>query len=290
MNTNFTLIDSQKARALVEMKIDHIHVSILAASGKTYAKVHPNKTEETFFAIKEMLKYIACLKSIKNQHLGGPDYPLGPLPHIGMHYVLFNENYQEIDEMVNLAMEVAADSVEFPLIDIVPGKTDPLLLSKEELDFVYKELKRQVKKIELYNPTVPVKLQIVNKELIESRLDSDQAEDGKYEVDSVIKQPCYVGWMFLRILANGEVNSCLKSHRLCLGNIYERSIQDIWNNDKQRLFRQKALRHDPQDVFFHMIGNDVATFGCADSCDNIKINIEMHNKYGGLLKHHGKIK
>ncbi len=289
-NTNFTLVDSQRARALVDMKVDHIHVSVLAASGKTYAKIHPNKNEETFFMIREILKYVACLKTIKNQHLGGAAYPSGPLPHIGMHYVIFNENYHEIDEMVNLAIDVAADSVEFPLVDIVPGKTDALLLNKEQLAFVEQELKRQVKKIDLYNPTVPVRLDIINKELIDRRLDSDLAEKGKYELDIVTKQPCYVGWMFLRILADGEVNSCLKAHRVPIGNIYEQSIRDIWNNDKQKLFRQKALKHDPADAFFQLIGNDVACkFGCRDSCDNIKINIEMHNKYGRTLKDHGKI-
>jgi hypothetical protein len=137
---------------------------------------------------------------------------------------------------------------------------------------------------------VPVKLQIVNKELIESRLDSDRAEEGKYELDVVTKQPCYVGWMFLRVLANGEVNSCLKSHRMPVGNIYEQSIRDIWNGEKQRLFRQKTLKHDPADAFFHLIGNDIAPrFGCLDSCDNIKINLEMHYKYGETLREHGKI-
>ncbi len=290
MNTNFTLIDSTTARMLVDMKIDHLHVSILAASGGTYAKVHPNKTEDTFYKIREMLIYIAALKRNKNQQFGGPDYPLGPLPHIAMHYVLFSENFHEIDDMVNLAMDVTADSIEFPLVDIVPGKTDSLLLDKDQIAAVYTELKRQVKKIDLYNKTVGVKLNIINKELIESRLESDLAEQGKYELDLVTKLPCYVGWMFLRILADGNVNSCLKSHRISLGNIHEQSIREIWNSDKQKLFRKKALRHDPQDAFFHLIGNDLAPkFGCLSSCDNIKINLEMHNKYGGTLREHGKI-
>ncbi|MBN1493778.1 MAG: radical SAM protein [Candidatus Omnitrophica bacterium] len=290
LNSNFTLIDSQKAREVVEMKVDHIHVSILAATAATYVKVHPNKTENTFYTIKEMLKYIARLKAIKNQHLGGPDHPLGPLPHIGMHYVLFNANYHEIDAMVNLAIEVHADSVEFPLIDIVPGKTDTLLLGKDELNFVADELKQQVEKIDLYNPTVPVKLQIVNKELFEQRIYAVKASEGKYEDTVVTKQPCYVGWMFLRILANGNVNSCLKSHRMPVGNIYEHSIREIWDGDKQKEFREKALLHDPNDAYFNLIGNDpTCKFGCLDSCDNIKINIEMHQRYGKALKEHGKI-
>ena len=47
--------------------------------------------KKTFFDIVEILKYIAQLKEMKDQHLGGEDYPLGPLPHIALHFVLFNE-------------------------------------------------------------------------------------------------------------------------------------------------------------------------------------------------------
>jgi MoaA/NifB/PqqE/SkfB family radical SAM enzyme len=290
MNSNFTFVDSQRARQLVDIKVDHIHVSILAGTAETYVKVHPNKTAKSFYAIKEMLEYIARLKDLKHQHLFAATNPLGPLPHIGMHYVLFNTNYHEINQMVDLAIEVCADSVEFPLIDIVRGKTESLLLDKDQLNFVADELERQVKKIDRYNQPVPVKIDIINKELFEKRIYAQKAAEGKYEDSIVTQQPCYAGWMFLRILATGDVNPCLKAHRIPVGNIYEQSIQEIWGSEKQKEFRAKAFEHDPHDPYFSLIGNDpTCTFGCLDSCDNIQINIDMHDRYGRILEDHGKL-
>lgn len=283
INTNFTLLDKDKIRRIVELKVDHIHVSLLAGRPESYLSVHPNKTEETFFAIKDLLKYLAELKAEKNQPI---------LPHINMYYVIGNVNYRDIKIMTDLAMEVKANSLEFTPMDVIPGKTDTLLLNDSERLEVLREVKVQNKRIEEFNKEHGGKVIFIEQyDAFLKRLSTEKATQGEYETNIVPSRPCYVGWSFLRILANGNVNPCLKAHRISVGNIYKSSIRDIWNGPEERLFRVKSFKLDMSDPYFSMIGNNPnARCGCLNSCDNIQVNLEMHDRYGEILKKHGRIK
>ena len=283
INTNFTLLDKDKIKRIVELKVDHIHVSLLAGNEKSYTLIHPNKTEENFFMIKDLLKYLAKLKEEKNQL---------NLPHINMYYVIFNVNYLDIKIMVDLAREVKANSLEFTPMDAIPEKTDILLLNDAQRAEVLSEVKIQNKKIEEFKREYGVNEPFIAQyDSFINRLSAKKATQGEYENNIVLARPCYVGWAFLRILANGNVNPCLKAHRISIGNIYKHSIRDIWNSRKQQLFRVKSFKLDTNDRYFRIIGNNPnSKFGCLNSCDNIQINLEMHDKYGEILKEHGRIK
>ena len=285
INTNFTLIDRKKAEALVRMRINLIHVSILAGSPDVYADVHPNKKAEVFSQIKSVLIYISSLKKSLKQHLHNP------LPHINLYYVIFNRNYHDIDNMIKLAMDTKADSVEFAPVDVITGKTDSLLLNKEQIEYVAKRLHMWQDKIQEYNKNEPVKLQIVQCENFLKRINSPGALKGRYEAGTVLNQPCYAGWAFARILANGDVNPCLKA-KVSVGNIYNSSFADIWNSEQQQLFRRRAFLLNPNDEYLiKNIGNDYdGSLGCLKSCDNLQINIDMHKKYKEVLMQYGRIK
>lgn len=285
VNSNFTLIDEGRAEQLVNLKIDHIHVSLLAGTAATYTIIHSNKTEEAFYKIKNTLEYIAFLKENKKQHL------YNPLPHINLYYVIFNRNYREIAEMVDLAIQVKADSVEFTPVDVIPGKTDGLLLDAEQAGGVVALVNEQFLRLERYNVNEPVKTYITQKDNFIKRISSSKAHEGKYESELIPRQPCYVGWMFVRINAKGEVNPCLKAHRISIGNIYEKSFKEIWNSAEQQLFRKKTFALDFTDAYFSMIGNDPnLSSGCLKSCDNLQINIDLHNRFKEILKKHGRIR
>jgi MoaA/NifB/PqqE/SkfB family radical SAM enzyme len=57
INTNFTCLDEEKVEKIVDLKVDLIHVSLLAGNSKTYVSVHPNKSESDFYRIKKLLEY-----------------------------------------------------------------------------------------------------------------------------------------------------------------------------------------------------------------------------------------
>jgi len=284
MNSNFTLIGKAEAKAIVDFKIDHIHASLLAGTAKTYALIHPNKTEKTFHKIKDALGLVSLLKRKKRQYLRLP------FPHINLYYVMFNKNYGEIKEMVDLGLEVHADSVEFTPIDVIPGKTDVLLLNEEQNSQIARDVQVQWERLQEYNKGVPAPTHIQQYDSFLKRISSSDASAGRYESETITKQPCYVGWVFVRINANGDVSPCLKSHKIVVGNIYQSAFSQIWNSPKEQLFRRKSFNLDFSDPYFKEIGNDPnCSSGCLQSCDNIQINIDMHNKFKEVLKQYGKI-
>jgi MoaA/NifB/PqqE/SkfB family radical SAM enzyme len=283
INTNFTLLDEEKIRKLIQLKVDHIHVSMLAGNSKSYCLMHPNKTEETFFRIKSLLKYLVRLKEETGQPIQ---------PHINMYYVMCNANYLDVKEMVDLALEVKANSLEFTPVDTIPEKTDVLLLSGVQKEQLFKEVVYQNGMLKKYNEQHEGLVTFIEQyDSFIKRISVDSAKKGHYEIKTVPSQPCYAGWGFLRILASGEVNPCLKAHRISVGNLYKNSIKEIWNSKEEQLFRKHSFKLDKNDPYFKMIGNNPdCSFGCLASCDNIQINFEMHEKYADILKQYGRIK
>jgi len=285
INTNFTLIDKEKVREIVDLKIDLIHVSLLAGTARTYARVHPNKSEDTFNKIKDNLKYLMDIRKEKKQE--GPV----PLPHIDLHHVIFNENYKDIKAMVDFALSLNSNTIEFTPVDTIPGKTDSLLLNYWQKWFVLMQIVIQNKRIEIVKKVrKEIPLFIEQYHSFRKRLLSRKVAQGEYEDKTVSSHPCYVGWAFARILADGNVNPCLKAHKISIGNIYNQQFKDIWNSPQEQLFREKSFSLNRQDPYFTLIGNDPkARFGCLKSCDNIQINKDIHDKYGAILKEYGKI-
>jgi len=269
INTNFTLIDKNKAKRLVNLGVDHLTVSVWAGTAETYDMTHPNKNEEAFYQIKDTLTYLNSLKKDNKK------------PYIKVYHVISNMNYHEIFEMVDFATDTRSESLEFTVIDTIPNATDRLLLNKEQSMEVVRKcdaLKSRKDKGEFKK-----RLEILNFEHFYRRTSSSFAEEGQYDKGPLDGLPCYVGWTFTRILADGNVNSCLKSHRFPIGNIYNEKFSKIWNSEKQIEFRKNALKPKEGNPFFAFIGNDPKLkLGCYKSCDDIGRNLYMHSKMQSL--------
>lgn len=269
VNTNFTLIDDSAIRKLVDLNVDHLTVSIWAGTPHVYAATHPNQNEETFFRIK---KRLTLLNKIKRKS-----------PIIKIYNVIFNMNYHDIDAMMEFALETNSETVEFTVIDTIPGKTDKLLLNGQEAAELFEKCKRLKDKYQ--NNGFKNKVQILGLDQFMRRVSNADAISAEYDSDFIGSMPCYVGWGFARILADGNVNSCLKSHRFPVGNILNQDFKDIWNGSLQRCFREKTIQIDKDQSFFSMIGNDPdSKMGCYKSCDNIGHNLDMHSKISSLNK------
>jgi len=91
-------------------------------------------------------------------------------------------------------------------------------------------------------------------------------------IDSI---PCYVGWIYARILTNGDVIPCCKAHSFPLGNLYEDSFKDIWFSKKYNKFRKKAKKLKKSDPYFKKIE-------CYKGCDNLGMNLQFHKRTRGL--------
>ncbi len=267
VNTNFTLIDEKKVKELIDLKVDHLIVSVWAGTPEVYSATHPNKNEETFLKIKEILK---LLNSRKHKY-----------PIIKLYNVIFNMNYYDIEAMIALAIQTNSETIEFAVIDTIPGKTDKLLLNDREIHILFENCKKLKENYVTRNSEN--KLQLLGFEQFLRRISNINAKSAEYDSNIIGNMPCYAGWVFARILADGNVNSCLKSHRFPVGNILDQDFRTIWNGSLQKYFRQKTIRFERKDPFFSLIGNDPdSNMGCYKSCDNIGHNMDMHDKIASL--------
>ncbi|MBN1793652.1 MAG: radical SAM protein [Candidatus Omnitrophica bacterium] len=269
INTSFVLIDKQKARRLVELGIDHMTVSMWAGDADTYVKTHPTKNKDLFYQIRDVLTF---LNSIKNNRR----------PFIKLYNVISSLNYDAVDAMVDFALQTGSESMEFTLIDTIPGKTDHLLPDSEQTKCLIEQCEDLRRKV--HGPLRGM-LELIGFEQFVRRIKSAHVTEGEYDKEIINALPrCYIGWTFARVLADGNVNSCLKSHRIPVGSIYRESFRNIWNGPRQCSFRCHALRFDKNDPFFTLIGNDpsIREAGCYKSCDDIIRNINTHNRLMSL--------
>lgn len=269
VNTNFTLLDKDMIRRIIDLKVEHLTVSSWAATPGVYALTHPNKNEDTFRRLEENLRFLNKTKK--------------GFPHIKLYNVIFNSNYHELKEMVTFARETFSESVEFTLIDTIPRRTDKLLLNPEQISKLQnsaRELARCLDKDGRLNGVLLFRFDSFLRR-ISSFSDLTKATYDRNIIDRI---PCYIGWCFSRIIPNGDVHACLKAHRIPSGNLYHASFKDIWNGDKQKYFRKKTLVYEKSDSFFRSIGNDpdIKEAGCYKSCDDIGRNIHIHNRIMSL--------
>jgi MoaA/NifB/PqqE/SkfB family radical SAM enzyme len=258
INTNFTLLNKEDiARLLSFSNLVSLTVSMWAADAALYSKIH-NRGIDVFPGVKSNLEFLNKAKSAKLD--------------VRICSVINNVNYRELTNLVALADETGCNAIEFTVPDVIPGVTDSFLLDREQLRFLKQEVGRISKGLKEMNP----RFTIANKNIFIKRISDPRACFGEYDssIDSV---PCYAGWTFLRLRANGDFNSCLKSHRIPIGNIYKESPLTVWNNSLQQEFRQKSARASRETAYFSNLGNsDNTDIGCRRVCDNILVNEHFH--------------
>jgi MoaA/NifB/PqqE/SkfB family radical SAM enzyme len=273
MSTNFTMVNENVAKEFVDMGLDHMNISIWAGTAKTYSLLHPNKTEKTFKRIEKVLNFIQKLKKKKGKSK----------PKIGMYNVILNLNYHEVEKMLEFAFRTRLNEIDFVPVDTIPGRTDVLKLNKKQREELARRFRNLWNLFPVFERKYNHTLEFRNYEQFLRRIENEDAEEANYDTNIIDSIPCYAGWTFARILANGDVNSCLKSFRIPTGNIYNESFEKIWLNEKQALFREKTLNCRKSDPYFRQMGNDLnGDQGCYKCCDNLGLNLLVHGKLSKL--------
>lgn len=271
MSTNFTLVTKDIAKELVDLGIDHMNLSLWSASAKMYVTQHPSKSEETFEKMTESIDYIHELKTRKRTKK----------TKLGMYNVINALNYHEVTDMLEYAFQHKFHDISFVPVDTVPDRTDSLRLNIEHLKNLSRMLDEFPAKKKEFRKKYNHDVQFANLDVFRNRIKSDTVQESNYDGEMLSALPsCYAGWSFARILASGDVNSCLKSFKLPVGNIREQSFTDIWFGAKQEEFRKHTINYDIQDPYFRRMGNDRMTVdqGCYKCCDNIGLNLSIHEK------------
>ena len=258
INTNLTLADEDWCRWACEVGLDDLTASIWAGTAAGYDATHPNKKPRHFDRLVEVLTFL-------NHH----KREVGRGPTVKLYQVVSALNADEFQQMVELVDRTGSDAVEFTVVDTVPGHTDGLLfdeptrqrLLRQSLD-LQDRLERAGQGHKLFGFDQWLR-----------RLRCDDLHDARGDANVVHTLPCTIGWTFLRVMPDGRVTSCLKSHRIPIGDINEQRLPQLWNNARQREFRLKTNVLEKRDPWFSNIGNDPnAVCGCEKSCDDLGRN------------------
>ena len=213
--TNGTLIDSGRARGLLESDLDEIRVSLWANSLEEYRLCHPG-VDADYFA--RTLNGVESLVELKDQY--GRE-----LPTIVLTQPLNRYNYRGIRKRIKLAHDLGCDGVFFDTYRHRNGEFASVALRQEQIENAVRELTSQrdtVESLGLFHN--------IDRLLVKYRL----GEKGWKDV------PCYAGWFFSRVLVDGTVVPC-GGCSLRLGNVKYTSFQDVWNGARYRMFRRKVL-------------------------------------------------
>jgi radical SAM protein with 4Fe4S-binding SPASM domain len=93
------------------------------------------------------------------------------------------------------------------------------------------------------------------------------ADRGDAEIVEAI--PCSIGYIYARVQASGDVIPCCKAAGFSMGNVRERTLEEIWGSPRYQEFRQRALSQSKADPYFRRIN-------CHSRCDNLGHILAAH--------------
>jgi glycosyltransferase involved in cell wall biosynthesis/MoaA/NifB/PqqE/SkfB family radical SAM enzyme len=270
VNTNFSLVDEEWCRWACEIGLDDLTISVWGGTAEGFDATHPNKGPDDFERLIEMITYLNKTKR-----------EMGRGPTVKLYHVVSNLNAHEFGAMYQLAETTGSEAVEFTVVDTVPGHTDVLLFDDE----TRQTLLRQSLQLQERLARRGERDRLFGFEQWLRRLRCKDVVDGLGDANIVHTFPCTIGWTFLRVMPDGKVTSCLKSHRIPIGNVNEGRLPEMWNNAQQRKFRRMTNVYEKRDPWFSNIGNDpAAACGCEKSCDDLGRNLAMVRRVDGMSR------
>jgi MoaA/NifB/PqqE/SkfB family radical SAM enzyme len=246
--TNGSRLFEPVARGLVEARADRLNVSLNAGRPETYPRIHVTETPEDYLKVKRNLRALADCKIAAGSEA----------PFISLSFVITSKNYAEVEQMIEATHEVGAQEAQFAHVVLHDGTRD-LALSEAQL----RELQQEVL------PAARARARVLG---VVSTLHEFAVAVPPYmpqEIVGPVVVPCYAGWYFTVILANGSVMPCCQC-AAPIGRVsQDRRLADIWASSAYGAFRS-AARALPER------SDRLASCEC-DNCALRPRNIALHN-------------
>jgi len=249
ISTNGSLLNREILETLQREGLDQLVVSLNAGTPDTYGKIHTAQSGAAFSRIRASLLQLREIKSRKGARK----------PFLTLSFVLFKPNYQEIGSMLATAREVGAQQVIFKHAVVYPGisfldlsDAEKTLLDQELMDLEKQALRWGID-LKLDPPIGSYR---------------HQAAGPLSPREIYAKIPCYIGWLFSLVTADGTVLPCCHCYS-SMGNIRDGSFGRIWRSPSYRDFREQTIRL-PQS------GGLVSQCRC-DACTFTKYNLSLYN-------------
>jgi MoaA/NifB/PqqE/SkfB family radical SAM enzyme len=259
MISNGSRLDAGCARALVDLGLDRYQLSLDAASGETYSRIHVSEGADAFGSLKKRIANLSAERSRKG--LGRPQITLS--------FTIGALNYLELEQMVGTVDEVGADGGHFQHCLPVTPAAESTALSDEQYEH-------------LLATVIPAAVDRASLLGVDTNLRGFASAPPAYRLDraetgpSVV--PCYIGSYFTAILGNGKVMPCCQTEK-AVGSIEDGGFREVWQGDAYAEFR-RAARLLPQP------SPALDTCQC-DGCYFRPHNIAIHQKLHPLSRRRG---
>jgi len=240
LTTNGSLLTEELMKDLIDAGLRDLSVSINAGAPDEYGLVHSNQKNERFDEIVENLVWLKEYKQRKGLRE----------PTVYLSNVISNINSHRSIEMIKVGADVGAAAVSYrPLRTF--AKTQQYDLDEEHLADIMRSFE-DVRRIASEHG-IATDTDTFN-ELVALR-------NANY-----IPAPCFAGWLFPLVMANGDVIYCCDSREV-LGNVGESSFESIWFAPSRAEVNKMALN-------IHKTQKPVPRsrcLGCERTLQNLKI-------------------
>ena len=215
ITTNGSLLNRDIIKELVDAGLDNIGISINAGSRDEYSLVHANQEAGRFDEIVENLTWLREYKRSHNK----------AAPRVTLSNVVSNLNSHRVVEMMQTAVKTGAANVTYRPIDVF-AETRKFALGKNEMKSLTGEFQTAA--------------DLGKRNSIGHNIDFFYRLLALREA-GYLPSPCFAGWLYPFVLANGDVTYCCISREL-LGNLAERSFESIWFDPARRRLNKEAAR------------------------------------------------
>lgn len=246
ITTNGGRLNEALADQLCDAGLSQLSVSINSGSPNTYARVHGVPSEERTRILSVMRRVSAR--------------PRPPALFASM--VVLKPNAPELLDFVRDGISAGADALDLlglrnPGALHIPA-LGTLALDEEEWDRVRRDL--------------PPATAMAREAGVELRMSGIPAKgEGTDGGPSHWRLGCFVGYLFLRIEANGNVNGCCSCENR-LGSLAEASLAEVWRSQLYQRFRRECRE---------MPATGRMPLSCAcDCCGNAMDNVVAHGELG----------
>ncbi|MBZ0252053.1 MAG: radical SAM protein [Candidatus Methylomirabilis sp.] len=252
--TNGSLLHEQRAERMVQLGLNRIVLSLNAGTRETYPSIHTTETPENF---DKVLRNLANLRRIKEKH-GKED------PRVMVSFVISRPNRHEAFDMLERAREIGADQVLFKFAIAYPG-IEFIELDEEEKRAFSGRLGEYVERARSYGIDLKVEPPIGDM-TADRRLYHNKTETVYSKI------PCYIGWYFALVTAEGSVSPCCQCMDQ-MGHLKTQRFKDVWFSDRYAEFREQ------QKTFPERMAKGIKTAAqCAcDECAFEKVNTTVYN-------------
>ncbi|VAX25426.1 hypothetical protein MNBD_NITROSPINAE02-1152 [hydrothermal vent metagenome] len=212
--TNGVLLNEKIIKKIVDSGLDHLKISLWAGSKEEYILNYPENDPDNFDRVVHGLETLQSFRKVKK----------GKFPYVCLCHPINVNNFQNIDPIVHLAESAGCDALFLSPLITLDESIKQFALAKDEERLISKSLRGVMKRLDSLSVSHNIRQTLLN-----------------YNINnSSGALPCYIGWYYVRVKADGEILFCSRCD-LVMGDLNKNDFGEIWNGAKYSKIR-KQLR------------------------------------------------